>query len=294
MFKKKCQSLDQIPFPRRYRKFKKSDHYHYYPNYHFHIPAHKQKQLKHHKNVNKNLSASQSTCDNSQQFHNVHHSSSSNSTNWRLNTNPNESTSNILKHDSDLSIHSSLSNQSNLSSISVNSSNFCNTSSQLNTTSGLPTSSFYSSSAPGHNSSLYYPGRLDKYRHILNRSNCTNNTSQFSGDYVDYSYASNLPPIINQSTNQLQQPTPPPLPRYSSYNSIRSNLTTPLHLTASQISLEFNTWYNQLQINQDEQQKIARKSVREWVRSQPLSILQLDLADREVLKIAGKCFFVLI
>jgi hypothetical protein len=117
------------------------------------------------------------------------------------------------------------------------------------------------------------------------------NTSHCSGDYID--------------TSSIQ-PTPPPLPRsylvghYSSYNSIssqpfRSNLTTPIagsvQLTASQISLEFNNWYNQLQINQEEQHKLARRSVREWVRTQPLSILQLDLADREVLKIAGEYLF---
>ena len=33
--------------------------------------------------------------------------------------------------------------------------------------------------------------------------------------------------------------------------------------------------------------KTARKSIRDWVRTQPLNILQLDIADREVLKIAG-------
>lgn len=330
MFKKKCHSLDHLPFPRRYRHVRQSDHLHYYPNYHFHIPPHQQKHLQQAaKNVRR--STSQSNARDAGQFAaaaplaglNVHHSSSSNSANWRLNSStpavqrpPSIAEPCLKHHDSDLSLHSSLSNHSNLSSISVNSSNFC-TSSQANTTSGIPSSS-YSSSAPGaphlyqppalphhlhpaagqhpqsaliHSHALYYPGRLDKYRQALNRSNCTNhpsqiNTSQCSGDYV-----------IDSS----MQPTPPPLPRYSSYTSIssqpfRSNLTTPiagsLHLTASQISLEFNTWYSQLQIHQEEQQKAARRSVREWVRCQPLSILQLDSADREVLKIAGKCFFV--
>ena len=306
MFKKKCQSLDHLPNPRR----PQSDHLHYYPNYHFHIPPHQQKHLQQAKNVRR--STSQSNARDAGQFTaapiaglNVHHSSSSNSANWRLNSTPSgyppssqPSADTCLKHhDSDLSLHSSLSNNSNLSSISVNSSNFC-ASSHANTTSGIP-SSAYSSSAPGaphlypppphyppgaatstliHSHALYYPNRLDKYR--LNRS--TNpNTSQCSGDYV---------------IDSAMQPTPPPLPRYSSYNSIssqpfRSNLTTPiagsLHLTASQISLEFNNWYSQLQIHQEEQQKAARRSVREWVRCQPLSILQLDSADREVLKIAG-------
>lgn len=310
MWNKKCKSLPHLPttsassFQRNYRKFPfaKGDHLHYYPNYHFHIPPHQQKHL-----VKKNVQRTQSNqrCDN-QSAANVHHSSSSASANWRLNPSSTTNESSALQsgttakhhHDSDLSIHSSLSNHSNLSSISVNSSNFCNTSSQLNTTSGIPSS--YSSSAPGQHAPLYYPGRLDKYtRQILNRSNCTNhsshlNTSHCSGDYVDCS-------SVNNFSNPNYQPTPPPLPRfslprYSSYNSIssqpfRSNLTTPiagsLHLTASQISIEFNNWYNQLLIHQEEQQKSSRKSVRDWVRTQPLSILQLDLADREVLKIAG-------
>lgn len=306
MFKKKCQSLPQLPLPRRYCK--QSDHLHYYPNYHFHIPVHQnQKHLLKNKNVKRSTSQSNPNGDspfNLTDLHHVHHSSSSNSANWKLNNNNSSSAaqlankSSLKHHDSDLSIHSSLSNHSNLSSISVNSSNFCNTSSQLNTTSGIPSS--YSSSAPGtahlfnplsnsnlaHTHALHYPARLDKYRQIQNRSNCTNHSSQINtSDYVG----------IDLSTSSMR-PTPPPLPRYSSYNSIssqpfRSNLTTPiagsLHLTASQISLEFNTWYNQLQINQEEQQKAVRKSVRDWVRTQPLSILQLDSADREVLKIAG-------
>lgn len=318
MFKKKCQSLDHLPpLPRRRRP--QSDHLHYYPNYHFHIPPHQQKQLQA-KNVRRSTSQSNAGAG---QFTaapiaglNVHHSSSSNSANWRLNT-PAGSTvypptayqpaeSSCLKHhDSDLSIHSSLSNHSNLSSISVNSSNLC-ASSHANTTSGIPSSS-YSSSAPNaahlyppphypsqtsqliHSHALYYPGRLDKYqtskyRQTLNRS-AIPQASQCSGDYL---------------VDSAMQPTPPPLPRYSSYNSIssqpfRSNLTTPiagsLHLTASQISLEFNNWYSQLQIHQEEQQKLARRSVREWVRFQPLSILQLDSADRQVLMIAGKSSF---
>ena len=268
MFNKKCKSLPQLPFQRNYRKLKKSDHLHYYPNYHFHIPSNQQKHLQNQTSAKRRNGSA--TCDN------VHHSTSSNSANWRLNNANNEATLTSLKHhDSDLSLQSlqsSLSNHSNLSSISVNSSNFCNNSSQLNTTSGIPSS--YSSSAPGaghlssaaaaitnqtlaHNHALYYPGRLDKYRQTLNRSNCTNHSSnlntsqcksnQYSGDYACL-------------------PTPPPLPRYSSYNSIssqpfnlRSNLTTPiagsLHLTASQISLQFNDWYNHLQINQEEQHK---------------------------------------
>ena len=332
MLKKKCQSLDHLPFPRRYR-VRQSDHLHYYPNYHFHIPPHQQKHLQQAaKNVRRSTSQSNAR-DAGGQFSaaaaaplaglNVHHSSSSNSANWRLNSSTpagqraSAEPCGLKHHDSDLSLHSSLSNHSNLSSISVNSSNFC-TSSQANTTSGIPTSS-YSSSAPGaphlyppaglpgglphphhaypagqapqsaliHSHALYYPGRLDKYRQALNRSNGHRsqvNTSQCSGDYV---------------LDSSMQPTPPPLPRYSSYTSIssqpfRSNLTTPIagsaHLTASQISLEFNTWYSQLQIHQEEQQKAVRRSVREWVRCQPLSILQLDSADREVLKIAGKCF----
>jgi len=264
------------------------DHLHFYPNYHFHIPSHQQKHL-----LKKNVRRSQSNQQGDQSTSNVHHSTSSASAvNWKLNASAEAS----KHHDSDLSIHSSLSNHSNLSSISVNSSNFCNTSSQLNTTSGIPSSS-YSSSAPGiGHHALYYPARLDRYRQIVNRSNCTNhsshpNTSHYSGDYVDCSSAN-----FNNLNYVDFKPTPPPLPRYSSYNSIssqpfRSNLTTPtagsLHLTASQISLEFNAWYNQLLINQEEQQKTSRKSVRDWVRTQPLSILQLDLADREVLKIAG-------
>lgn len=320
MFKKKCKSLPQLPstFKRNYRKYPpfepQGDHLHFYPNYHFHIPPRQQKHLLLKKNVKRSQS-NQQKCDQTTTS-NVHHSTSSASAaNWRLNsqlsnvvsnneTCPSLPTNNKTSHhDSDLSIHSSLSNHSELSSISVNSSNLCNTSSQLNTTSGIPTS--YSSSAPGISShhALYYPNRLDKY--ILNRSNCTNhssnlNTSHCSGDYVDCAASTNpnhqfINHQFHNQSNQYQ-PTPPPLPRYSSYNSIssqpfRSNLTTPiagsLHLTASQISLEFNTWYNQLLINQEEQQKSYRKSVREWVRTQPLSILQLDLADREVLKIAG-------
>jgi hypothetical protein len=37
--------------------------------------------------------------------------------------------------------------------------------------------------------------------------------------------------------------------------------------------------------------QIDRLSLEAWQRDQPLSILQLDPADRAVLRIAGMCFF---
>lgn len=97
-------------------------------------------------------------------------------------------------------------------------------------------------------------------------------------------------------------PTPPPLPRSSSANRSLASGLGPLsgsHLSSgshqlcgSQLSLEFNAWYNSLGIHQVPSQLPTRRlSVHDWLKSQPLRILQLDTADREVLKIAGKCFF---
>lgn len=76
---------------------------------------------------------------------------------------------------------------------------------------------------------------------------------------------------------------------------------------SSKLSHEFNEWYQTLGIHSVyEFEPVAsytpsiggvgsigstygpKSSLRDWVRHQPLSILQLDAADRAVLKIAGE------
>lgn len=82
------------------------------------------------------------------------------------------------------------------------------------------------------------------------------------------------------STSSPPSPTPSSLP--SSFPSTR-------------VSQEFNDWYQRLRIhsvydfNDTSDDKIdgSRSSLKEWIRHQPLAVLQLDKVDRVVLKIAG-------
>ncbi|RWS29116.1 hypothetical protein B4U80_01433 [Leptotrombidium deliense] len=59
----------------------------------------------------------------------------------------------------------------------------------------------------------------------------------------------------------------------------------------SRLSLEFDGWYQGLGSHSlcDYRLEAPPLSFEQWVKMKPLSILQLDPADRAVLRIAGKC-----
>lgn len=57
-------------------------------------------------------------------------------------------------------------------------------------------------------------------------------------------------------------------------------------IPSSKVSQEFNEWYQALGING--QFEMENGDPQNWVRNKPLAILQLDVADRKVLKIAGE------
>lgn len=66
----------------------------------------------------------------------------------------------------------------------------------------------------------------------------------------------------------------------------------PSSLPSTRVSQEFNSWYHRLRIHsvydfETETPLKSRSSLTDWVRHQPLTVLQLDPVDRVVLKIAG-------
>lgn len=133
------------------------------------------------------------------------------------------------------------------------------------------------------------------------------------------SYASDLEPIQIMQFNNTSPATRPLSPtRDTNGGDVTSLHQWPSRWTcstssppspsssraSSKLSHEFNEWYQSLGIHSlcYEFEPISsselgphhfavaspKTSLKDWVRSQPLAILQLDPADRAVLKIAGK------
>jgi hypothetical protein len=87
---------------------------------------------------------------------------------------------------------------------------------------------------------------------------------------------------LNNSTTNYSLSSPP--------SPVSDSLASSLP-SSSRVSQDFNEWYQNLRIHSAYDLEIDSpekdRSLKEWVKAKPISVMQLDRVDRVVLKIAG-------